>query len=91
MNKPYIISYDLSSPGQKYEELLQKIKSYPLWARLGGSAYVIGTPASPVEIRDYLRTHLDKNDKLFVGAINAPAAWVGMGEEVSQWLNNNLK
>ena len=91
MNKAYIISYDLSNPGQKYEELLKRIKSYPKWARLGGSAYIIITPQTHVQIRDNLKTNLDSNDKLFVGVVTAPAAWVNLGDEVSQWINNNLK
>lgn len=91
MNKTYLITYDLSKPGQKYEELLRKIKSYPGWSRLGGSAYIILTPNNPVEIRSFLTTDLDRNDKLFVGVISAPAAWTNLGEEVSLWLNNNLK
>lgn len=90
MSQAYIITYDLSSPGQKYEELLKKIKSYPKWARLGGSSYVVITPQNPAQIRDFLRTVLDRNDKLFVGLLKAPAAWYNLGDEVSQWLNNNL-
>ena len=90
MNKAYLITYDLSNPGQKYEVLLKRIKSYPTWARLGGSAYIIISNQSPVQIRDYLRSVLDWNDKIFVGAIRSPAAWYNLGDEVAQWLNNNL-
>lgn len=91
MRRAYIISYDLSSPGRIYEELLKRIKTSYAWARLGGSAYVIITDSTAVQIRDYLQGALDPNDKLFVGVLNAPAAWVGLGDEVSNWLRNNLK
>ena len=91
MNKAYIITYDLSEPGQQYEELLKRIKAYPQWARLGGSAYIIITPDNHVQVRDNLKVNFDNNDKLFVGTIKAPAAWYNLGDEVSQWLNNNLK
>ena len=91
MSKAYIVSYDLSNPGQRYEELLKKIKSYPKWARLGGSAYIIITNQSHVQIRDFLKKDLDSNDKLFVAVVTVPAAWVNLGDEVSQWLSNNLK
>ena len=87
----YIISYDLHKPGQNYEELLKRIKSYPNWARLGGSAYVIQTENSHVQVRDYLNEVLDTNDKIFVGTVSAPAAWYGLGEEVSNWLLDKLK
>ena len=63
MNKAYIISYDLSNPGQKYEELLKRIKSYPKWARLGGSAYIIITPQTHVQIRDCLLYTSDAADE----------------------------
>ena len=91
MNNIYIISYDLSSPGQAYESLLEKIKAYPSWARLGGSAYVIETDQTHIEVRDNLQIVLDSNDKLFVGAVSAPAAWYGLGDDVSKWLIDRLK
>jgi len=86
----YIISYDLSQPGQNYENLLNAIKGYANWARLGGSAYIIISDSSPVQIRDKLNRELDSNDKLYVGVVTAPAAWIGMSDEVSDWLKKNL-
>ena len=90
MRKAYIISYSLSNPEKNYEELLKRIKSEHTWARLGGSAYIVISESTAVQIRDNLTTCLYRNDKLFVGTINAPAAWIGFGDEVSQWLRNNL-
>lgn len=90
MKGAYIISYDLRTPGKNYEELLRRIKSFENWARLGGSAYIVITESSAAQIRDILTRCLDKNDKLFVGTLNAPAAWNGLGEQVSQWIRNNL-
>jgi hypothetical protein len=91
MKRVLIISYDLMNPGQSYEPLVKLIKSYPSWARLGGSAYLILTDATPVQVRDRLRQALDVNDKLFVGVAPAPSAWVGMPEEVSKWIHENQK
>ena len=86
----FIVSYDLSQPGQNYERVLQAIKSYHNWARLGGSAYIIIADASAVDIRDRILQELDSNDKLYVGVVKAPAAWYGMSDEVSNWLQKNL-
>jgi len=86
----YIVSYDLSQPGQNYEKVLQTIKSHSSWARLGGSAYIVISNESAVEIRDKILRELDTNDKLYVGVVEAPAAWYGMGDEVSDWLKKNL-
>ncbi len=91
MTNTYIVLYDLSSPGQNYEDVHKTIKDYSGWAKLGGSAYVISTSDSAVEIRDKISESMDSNDQLFVGEVNAPAAWRGIGDEVSDWLMNNLK
>ena len=86
----FIISYDLCKPTQRYEELIEAIKHYPRWACLGGSAYLIETEQSHVEVRDNLGHYIDGNDKLFVGRVSAPAAWNGMANEVSEWIKNRL-
>jgi hypothetical protein len=91
MNKAYIITYDLMKIGQNYEKLLRLIYSYGKWAKLGDSSYIIITSQGAAEIRDHLMAALDNNDKLFVGALYAPAAWTGMTDEVSNWIRNNLK
>lgn len=91
MNRVLMISYDLVNPGQNYEPLLKRIKAYPGWARLGGSAYLISTDATPVQVRDNLAQVLDPNDKLYVGVAVAPAAWRGMPEDVSKWILANQK
>jgi hypothetical protein len=91
MKQAYIITYELHNPGQNYEELLRRIKSYGTWARLGGSEYIIISTQTAVQIRDYLVGALDYNDSLFVGTLIAPAAWRGMSEQVSNWILNNLK
>jgi hypothetical protein len=87
----YIISYDLISPGQNYENLLKEIRSFSSWARLGGSAYIVETEETASQVRDKLTSFLDINDKLFVGKIQTPAAWIGLGDEVSQWISNYLR
>lgn len=91
MKRVLIVSYDLVNPGQNYEALLKRIKSYPSWARLGGSAYLILTDATPAQVRDYLGSVVDQNDKLYVGASPAPSAWRGLPEDVSNWIQANQK
>ncbi|MDR3197934.1 MAG: hypothetical protein LBU34_08720 [Planctomycetaceae bacterium] len=87
----YIISYDLINPGQNYENLLKKIRSFSSWARLGGSAYIVETEETASQVRDKLTSFLDNNDKLFVGTVQAPAAWIDLGDEVSQWISSHLR
>lgn len=87
----YIISYDLGAPIQRYEELISRIKQYPSWACLGGSAYLIETNDTAVAIRDALKIFLDNDDKLFVACVTAPAAWYGYSSEVSNWILSKLQ
>lgn len=87
--KILIVTYDLVNPGQNYEKLLQKIKAYTSWARLGGSSYLIATNDTIVQVRDTLIKVLDRNDKLFVGTCPVPSAWYGLPEDVSKWILEN--
>jgi len=91
MSRVLIVSYDLVNPGQNYERLLQLIKAHSGWARLGGSAYLIQTEATPAEVRDKLKAVLDKNDKLYVGVSPPPSAWYGLSDEVSKWIVEHQK
>ena len=38
-----------------------------------------------------IKRALDNNDKLYVGIVKAPAAWVGMPEEVSKWIKDHVE
>ena len=87
----YIVSYDLQEPEKKYEELLAKIKEASAWAKLGGSAYLIVSDKTPVELRNEYRNVLDDNDKIYVGTVNPPAAGYGMPKDVSDWILKNVK
>jgi hypothetical protein len=87
----FIISYDLYQPGQNYLPLIQLIQKNPSWAKIGLSVYIIGTTESYVQVRDKLISVLDKNDKLFVGTVSAPAAWFNLGTAVDNWIKSNLK
>jgi hypothetical protein len=87
----FIITYDLINPSSNYEELLKKIKSHNSWAKLGRYSFIISSNEKPAQIRDGLKTVLQANDKLFVGIVKAPAAWIGLSDDVSQWIRNNFE
>jgi hypothetical protein len=87
----YIVSYDLIEPGQRYDDLINLIKQEKVWAKLGGSAYLIESSMTAVELRDRYKEVLDGNDKLYVGAVTTPAAWYGLSDQVSEWIKNNLR
>jgi len=64
-----MITYDLNAPGQKYDELIEAIKScslngkcYSYWK----SSYMIRSIKTADGIVNKLRPFLDKNDSLIV-------------------------
>lgn len=64
----YIITYDLNSTGQRYNELISAIKkaSNGCWCTFWKSSYLIQSPLSPSQIADRLKPYLDSNDRLLV-------------------------
>lgn len=70
-----IITYDLCAPGRNYDSLISFIKTYPIWARVTESTWIISTEDTCVTIRDNLRKHIDSNDRLFVAELTGVAAW----------------
>lgn len=88
----YIVTYDLRNEesSNSYQKLLELIKEEGVWARLGGSSYLVESESTPVELRDKYRSALDKDDKLYVGEVTAPAAWIGYPSEVTNWIKTKM-
>ena len=84
----YIITYDLHAPGQSYDALTDRIKSYPRWVKLMRSTWSVVTSQTSEQIRDHLKPALDGNDKLLVGVLGA-SAWYGLSSELTDWLKAN--
>ena len=84
-----IITYDLSSPGRNYDDLYERIKSYPGWAQITESSWAIAPAVDPVAVMDHLQPALDNDDKLFV-AVLGDTAWIGLDTKISGWLKNNI-
>lgn len=91
MKKLYIVTYDLVTPGKNYESLINKIKSFNDWARLGSSSYLIFSDKNTTDIRDVLVEDLDVNDKLYVSLMGNSAAWRGLGDVVAKWIIERQK
>ena len=84
----YIVSYDLSQPGQDYDDLYKRIKSYGSWAEVTESSWAIETDQTAKEILDYLKPAMDHNDRLLVGRLGT-SAWTGLSKKISDWLRDN--
>ena len=67
----YLITYDLNSPGQNYEDLIQTIKDLSIyWCHYWKSAYLIKSNLSASQIVDKIKPYLDGNDCLIVVEAN---------------------
>ena len=87
--KVLIVTYDLKTPHLNYDRLVQKIRSYKGWARLGASSYLILTDSTVVQVRDNLVSIAIPGDQIFVGTCPVPAAWWGVPEDVAKWILEN--
>lgn len=83
----YIITYDLSAPGRRYDDLYKRIRAYEDYAHITESSWAIKTDNTAEAVWDYLAGAIDSNDKLFVCALTVPAAWRVLDDEVNDWLN----
>jgi len=89
----YLIGYDLNRPRKDadYPELIDAIKDLgPWWWHHLGSTWIVKSDKSAVQICEFLRSHIDRGDKLFVAALSGESAWVGINEKGSAWLQNHL-
>ena len=63
----YMITYDLNSTGQKYDEVIKAIKdSSSAWCSYWKSSYLIKSSLTPDQIVDNVKPHLDNNDSFIV-------------------------
>jgi len=66
MSKPFMISYDLNDPGQKYDKVFEIIETFGSYIKLQKSFWLIRTDLTPNEMTDKLNAVLDSNDSLFI-------------------------
>lgn len=88
----YIVTYDLHKGATPfdYERLVTLIKEEGSWACLGSSAYLVESEQSAKQLRDHYNEVLTEEDMLYVGIVQAPAAWHGYSKEVSDWIISKL-
>lgn len=86
------ISYDLNSPGQDYDKVIEAIKSLGNWAKVQKSVWYVSTSYSAINARDFVWSKMDENDSLIViDATNNDAAWQNLSEKVSGFIKHNWK
>jgi hypothetical protein len=86
----FLIGYDLDKPNQDYESLFEAIKSLGNWWHHLDSTWLVESTKDFKEVRDLLKQHIKKNDKLLVYDVTGrPAAWAGFNEKASKWLKEH--
>jgi hypothetical protein len=87
----FLVSYDLITPGQKYDALIAEIKSSPTsgWAKLMLSCFIVKTSEDFAQLASRLHAHLDANDRLVV--IRVCRDYKGwLSPTVHKWMSDNL-
>lgn len=90
MGNNLFISYDLNSPGQTYDRVIDEIKTLGSWAKVQKSFWYVKSPLSASDALKRVWAKMDRNDSLIVvDATNQTASWQGLSEEVAQHIKDN--
>ncbi|NKC21125.1 hypothetical protein KIJ96_20310 (plasmid) [Pseudoalteromonas piscicida] len=90
MSNNLFISYDLNSPGQDYEKVIEKIKSLGSWAKVQKSLWFVSSSFTPELAAKSIWSVMDNNDSLIVvDAKNNDAYWFNLSDEVSKHIQNH--
>lgn len=91
MSKPYIVSYDLDNPGQKYNELKKIIGAHSIhWCRYLDSTFLIRTNDSADDILQALKAVIDSNDRVFIANISNTDYSGWLIDKQSDYIRNNI-
>lgn len=86
MSKPYILTYDLNNPGQKYDQLRKVIEneiSTGAWCHYWDSTYLFRSTLSVSEMISKIKPVIDDSDSLFVSEVKS-----GSEANYSGWLTD---
>jgi len=85
-----MITYDLNSAGQKYEDLIKAIKDNSLmWCTFWKSSFLVKTSLTPSAFFEKLEPFLDSNDRLI--AIEVKNNYQGLlTEEQWKYIRENI-
>ncbi len=87
-----MLTYDLNSPGQKYDDVIKTIKdeiSNGVWCTFWKSSYLLRSDLTTDQMLDKLKPFLDQGDKFFITEIvDNKQGWL----ETDQWkyINENI-
>lgn len=86
------VSYDLHTPGQNYEAVIEEIKNHGSWAKIHYSLFYLSSSESAEQVAKAVWLKMDFNDRLIVvDASNNDAYWFKLEDKVSDFLQNHWK
>ena len=91
MKKPGLRTYDLNTPGQKYDKIIELIKGdlSSAWCKYLESAFLITSNYTPQQILEKLKPHLDGNDSMIIiEVVNNKSGW--LTKKQWNWINENI-
>jgi hypothetical protein len=87
----YVISYDLNSPGQNYDDLHEAIKNVgATWWHCLTSTWMVVSDKPAIDIANVLWKHMDANDHLLINPVAPGSAWAGFTDNCEDWIKRNL-
>jgi len=93
----YYIYYHSTNPEQNNAKILDTIKSFPAWAILGHSFFLVrkddksdaDTDVNLLFIKQKFKDVGASTDDFFIGQMGDEAIWQGYGAPLKQWLISN--
>lgn len=88
----YMITYDLNSPGQNYEDVIQAIKdaSTGIWCTSWKSSYLIQSDLTTANaVFEKIKPYIDKNDNILVIEVtDNKQGW--LPKEAWEYIDNSI-
>lgn len=79
------VSYDLHTPGQNYEAVIEAIKEQGWWAKVHYSLFYLKSDKTAEHVAKAVWTQMDENDRLIViNATTNEASWYNLPEKVEK-------
>ena len=84
------ISYDLNSPGQNYNDVINAIKSLGGWAKIHKSYWYVNSTKTASEALNVVWAACDPNDTVYVvDATNNSASWQNLDPDAAKYIKDH--
>ncbi|HEY9676087.1 MAG TPA: hypothetical protein V6D11_31885 [Waterburya sp.] len=83
-----LVTYDLNSPGQKYQRVIRAIQSMGQSCHCMESTWLLRTSMSAQQVANRLRQQLDVNDNLLVIPVNPLSLEGQLPQQACNWINS---